>query len=393
MIAVLEKSMSVDDLKINLSATTGHSLVDGKTILFIDEVQEAKDIVTKIKFWVDDGRYRYVLSGSLLGVELSSLRSAPVGYLEEITMFPMDFEEFLVASGVTDEVIAYLKRCFAEESYVNEPVHKGMLKHFYRYLVVGGMPAAVQEYVISGDIGKVSSIQRNIISLYKNDFTKYETQKKKLMLVAVYDQIPSNLLRQNKRFHYADIKKGLRFERMENSFLWLCSAGVAIPAYNATEPRVSLNQNRKQSLVKLYSSDVGLLTLQYGDAMRLKILMQDEKVNLGGVFENAVVQQLAAHSFEPYFYNNNRIGELDFIIEEAAEVVPIEVKSGKDYKIHSAMSRVCSNDEYDISKAYVFSNYNFSLNGKVRYMPVYMCTFLNGRLEMPVYGGVNGDES
>ena len=297
LIPVLEHCSSVEDLIINLSAAKSFSFRKGETILFIDEVQEFKEIVTRVKFWVDEGSFRYVLSGSLLGIELQSLRSAPVGYLTEIKMFPLDFEEFLTASGVPAETLEHLRNCFDQCKPVQELVHQKMMQHFQRYLVVGGMPAAVQEYVSTGDINQVTIIQHNIIELYKLDFTKYEKQEKKLMLIAVYDQIPSQLLKQNRRFNYSDIKKGLRFERLEDSFLWLAAAGVAIPVYNATEPRVALSQNAKSSLLKLYFSDVGLLTCQYGNSIRMKVLLGDNSVNLGGVYENAVAQELNTHGF------------------------------------------------------------------------------------------------
>lgn len=376
LITVLDKSQSVQDLIINLSAAKEYSFTKGKTILFIDEVQELKDLVTRIKFWVEEGSFRYILSGSLLGVELRALRSAPVGYLSEITMFPLDFEEFLSASGVLSETIEYIKECYTQQSPVEEIVHKKMLQHFRRYLIVGGMPAAVQEYVDSGDITKVSAIQRNIIQLYKLDFTKYEQEDKKLKLISIYDQIPEQLKSQNRRFNFSDLKKGLRYERIENSFLWLYAAGVAIPVYNTTEPRVALSQNAKSSLFKLYSSDIGLLTCQYGSAIRSKILVEDHTVNLGGVYENAVAQSLYAHGFPMFYYNSHKNGELDFVIEQELSVVPIEVKSGKDYQTHSAISKTVNNPEYNIKTAIVFANCNVSQRGKIVYLPIYMCDFI-----------------
>lgn len=384
LIPVFEKSMSVDDLKVNLSAATGYSFVKKESILFIDEVQEVSDIVTRVKFWVDEGSFRYILSGSLLGVELKSLRSAPVGYLEETKMYPLDFEEFLKASSVNDDVLEYLRNRFKEKKPVGDLIHNRIMKHFHRYLVVGGMPDAVREYIESGDIAKVTNIQQNIKELYKLDFTKYEAENKKLMIISIYEAMPSQLLKQNRRFNYADIQKGLRFEKLESSFLWLTSAGVAIATYNATEPRISLNQNQKSSLLKLYSSDVGLLTSGYGNALRTKILMADDKVNLGGVYENAVAQELNTHGFQTWFYNSHKHGELDFVIEEDNRVVPIEVKSGKDYYVHSAISKVAANPEYEISKAYVFTNYDVETDGKMVYLPVYMSMFISDDTPLPV---------
>lgn len=384
LIPVLEKVRTVDDLIVNLSASRNFHFEKGKTILFIDEVQEVKDLVTRIKFFVDEGSFRYILSGSLLGIELISLRSAPIGYLSEIAMFPLDFEEFLINSGVPETTIRYLSDCFRQRKALEDLVHQKMMKHFVRYLVIGGMPAAVQEYVNSFDVAKVNEIQRNIIELYKLDFTKYEEENRKLMLIAVYQQIASQLLKQNRRFSYQDLQKGLRFERVEDSFLWLSSAGVAIPVYNATEPRVALNQNKKSSLLKLYSSDVGLLTCQYGNAVRMNILMEDRHVNLGGIYENAVAQELNTHGFPLYYYNSHKQGELDFVIEKGFSVIPLEVKSGKDYRVHSAISNVSGNPEYDIQEAYVLANSNISREGKITYLPVYMAMFIQDDVKLPI---------
>ncbi len=383
-ISAIEQAATVNDLISNVTALSGHRMIKGETILFIDEVQEFKDIVTRIKFWVDEGSFRYILSGSLLGVELRNLRSAPVGYLTELKMFPMDIEEFLEASGVLEETIEHLKTAYEKCLPVNDEVNNIMLKHFQRYLVVGGMPQAVQEYIDTSDINRVTEIQKSIIELYKLDFTKYESVDKKLMLVSVFDQIPSQLLKQNKRFNYSDIKKKLRFERVESSFLWLAYAGVSIPVYNATEPRVSLNQNKKSSLLKMYLSDVGLLTCLYGDALRARILLSDGNINLGGVYENCVAQELNAHGFDMYFYNNHKLGELDFVIEKDMSVVPIEVKSGKDYYVHSAITNVLNNPEYMIKEAIVFGNCNVSKDGRIRYYPIYMSMFLTDKVTMPV---------
>lgn len=383
-IEALKQANTVDELKLNISALTDVTFVDNETFLFIDEVQECKDIVTKVKFWVDDGRIKLVLSGSLLGVELKDLRSAPVGYMDELDMYPLDFEEFITASGVTSETIDYLKKCFFEKSSVTDVINNKMLTHLNRYLVIGGMPAVVNAYVETGNVGEVSIIQENIIRQYKVDFTKYETEDKKLMLTAIYDQIPSQLLRQNKRFNYSDIQKKLRFEKLEDSFLWLKYAGVAIATINATEPRIALNQNAKSSLIKLYSSDVGLLTYQYGNALRAKILFGDNKVNLGGVYENFVGQELNAHGYPSYFYNNHNLGELDFVIEHNGSVLPIEVKSGKDYYVHSAISKAAYNEEYQVNEAFVFANCNTEVRDKIIYYPIYMCAFISDEYEYPI---------
>jgi uncharacterized protein len=382
-IRAFELSMTIDDLKFNLSALTDFSFVDNETYLFVDEVQKYPDIMTKIKFWVDDGRIKFIMSGSLLGIELKNLRSAPVGYLDEYDMYPLDYEEFIRASGVTEEVIGLLRDCYERRVAVPEVVNTRMMNHLTRYLVIGGMPAAVEAYVERGNVGEVTLIQENIIRQYKVDFTQYETEDKKLMLNAIYDQIPSQLLKQNKRFNYCDIQQKLRFEKLESSFLWLKFAGVAIAATNVTEPRIALRQNEKSSLLKLYSSDVGLLTSQYGNIFRSKLLFGEEKLNLGGVYENFVAQELNGHGYPVYFYCSHNIGELDFVIEHGGSVVPIEVKSGKDYRTHSAISKTVSTEEYGVEEAYVFAPGNVEKDGKIIYFPAYMATFVRDEVEFP----------
>ena len=376
LVEALKQCISVEDMTLVLSAMKNYCFIKGKTILFIDEVQELKETVTRIKDWVEEGSYRYVLSGSLLGAELREIYSAQMESLPEIKVYPLDFEEFLLASGVQRDTIEYLHDCFDAHKPVEEVVHTKMMQYFQRYLVVGGIPAVVQEFVNSGDIGKVTEIQRNIIESYRLDFAYYEKKEKRLMLISVYDQIASQLMKQNRRFNFSDIKKGLRFERLEDSFLWLSEAGITIPAYNVTEPCVPLNQNVKSSLLKLYASDVGLLSCQYENAIRVKILIGDQTVNLGGVYENAVAQELNTHGFPMYFYNSHKSGELDFLIEQRQKAVPIEVKSGKDYYVHSAISKATVNAEYDIETAYVLTGGNVSQDGKILYLPVYMCTFI-----------------
>ena len=372
----LAVSRSVEDLRINISAVVSRELIPGKTILFIDEVQKLEEIITLIKSWVDEGSFRYILSGSLLGVELKAIRSAPVGYVSELKMFPMGFEEFMEASGVTDTVITHLKECFGSKQPVGEVVHSKMMALFKRYLVVGGMPQAVNEYVESGNISRVGEIQRDIINYYKKDFTRYEDSDNTLKLTTVYDLIPSELLKQNRRFNYADIRKGMRFESVENSFVWLYKAGVVLHAFNATEPVVGLKMNEKSSLVKLYYSDVGLLTYSYGEAVRKNILFEDTVPNLGGVYENAVLQELVSCGHKVYYYNSKKLGELDFLIEYGVRPLPIEVKSGKDYYVHSAINNVLKAEGFGIKEAVVFTGYDLSVDENVTYYPVYMAGFL-----------------
>lgn len=376
-VKVLQDVTSVNELIMGLSTLTDKPFVKGQTVIFIDEVQKYKEMVTKIKFLVDEGSFRYILSGALLGVEITNLESAPVGYLSTYEMYPLDFEEFLQITNISDEVLAHLKQCFSDRTQVMETINDKMLALFDQYLVVGGMPEAVSRFAESYNVNDVMAVHHDIIEQYKLDFTQYETEDKRLILSHIYDLVPAELLKQNRRFVVSDVKKGLHFQRVENSFLWLKNAGVVLPVYNATEPRIPLKLNEKQSLFKLYLSDVGILTSIYGMNTKTMILNKDKNLNGGGIYENAVAAELKNKGFAVYYYNSNRLGELDFVVEYRGKILPIEVKSGKDYTIHSALNHCINNQEYNIGEAFVFANCNIEKKGKVTYLPVYMVCFMD----------------
>lgn len=365
----------VDSFVSKLSLLAKRPLNKGKTIIFFDEIQQYKEILTAIKFLVEEGSFRYVLSGSLLGVELVGIKSAPVGYLSSFQLFPLDFEEFLIAFKVQQSLIAGLRERFNKREPVDEVIHNKLLEIFYLYLVIGGMPAAVQKFIDSRDLMGVVAVHNMITEQYKVDFSKYE-RSQKLKLIETYNLIPAELNSKNKRYVFSDLNKDLRFERYEDSFMWFYNAGVAIPAFNTTEPVVPLEINKKNNLFKLFLSDVGMLSTCYGNATKLKLLNKGEDMNCGAIFENAVAQELHSHGFRLYYYNSKKLGETDFIIECDGKCVPIEVKSGKDYKIHSALDNVLSHKEFDISLAYVFSKGNIFQEGKILNLPIYMTMFV-----------------
>ena len=298
--------------------------------MFFDEIQEFPEIVTAIKFLVEDGRFRYILSGSLLGVEIKNIRSAPVGYLQSLTMYPLDFEEFLQLFHVDEKIMADLKSCYMNRQPVDRVIHDRFNQIFNLYLIIGGMPAAVDVYQRTNNIDDVIVEHRSIIEQYKQDFTKYEAEQKRLLLTRIYDMIPAELNEKNKRFNVSDVEKGARYDRMRDDFLWLTAAGVAIASYHVTEPMLPLSLNEKASLFKLFLSDVGLLTTVYGKATKLRIVNGEAGINKGGIFENVIAQELFAHGYETYYYNGKKFGELDFVVEPDGKVLPIEVKSGKE---------------------------------------------------------------
>ena len=369
IVEILDGATGIDDLILKLSLYSDKKIVPGKTFFFFDEIQRYKEIVTKIKFLVDDKRFRYIMSGSLLGVEIVNLKSAPVGYLQTLNMYPLDFEEFLQIFNVGEPVLDMLRKAFTSKTPVDEVIHDKIMKMFNLYLIIGGMPAAVEKYRTTGNIDDVMDEHRAIIEQYKQE-------NRKLIITHIYELIPAELNEKNKRFMIADIKKGLRYDRVEDSFTWLWKAGVALGVFNTTEPTVPLLLNEKSTLFKLYLSDVGLLTTIYGKACKLKIVSKEKDINKGAVYENVVAQELHAHGYPLYYYNSKKKGELDFVVEHVGQALPIEVKSGKDYEKHSALDNVMAVEEYGIREAYVFTNDNVKVDGRLTYYPIYMVMFL-----------------
>lgn len=373
MVHYLDAEMSADEFLVKLRMIMPEDCKPHETIVFFDEIQKCPEIVTKIKFLVDEGSFKYVMSGSLLGVELKGIASAPVGYLSVLKMYPMDFEEFMIANHVSKATLEMLKDKFETVRPVDEFIHQKLLALFFVYLIVGGMPDAVKTYIATKDIREVDKIQRDIVTQYKEDFSQYESEDKKLKLISIYDIIPAELNKQNKKFVFTMLDKELKFDRYENSFLWLKDAGVALPVYNVEAPVIPLLASKSSNVFRLFSSDIGLLTSAYPAATKIELINKNGEVNNGAHFENAVAQQLLCNGFEPYFCKKKNIGELDFLIEMEGKVVPIEVKSGKAYRTHKALDHFMNVSDYHIEKAYVFSTGNVEEDGKVTYLPIYMC--------------------
>lgn len=345
------------------------------------EIQEAKDPITLIKFLVDEGSYQYVFSGSLLGVELKDIRSVPVGYLHVMEIHPMDFREFLQAVGVGKTALHTLEQSYRDKTPLDSFVHEKFLEYFYLYLIIGGMPQAVQRYLDTNNLQAVAEVHHDIVTQYKRDFTKYE-KKDKLKLEAIYDAIPSELNKKNKRFVFTHLNKELKFERYEKSFLWLKDAGVALPVYNVQEPRAPLEQSKASNLFKLFMNDVGLLNSFYSTDAKLKILHHDPDINNGALFENVVAQQLVANGFSVYYFKSKKLGEIDLLIELNGKALPIKVKSGKAYKTHVALDHVMEASNYTIPESFIFSDANVSRDGKLTYLPIYMSTLVKNE-ELP----------
>lgn len=363
------------NILLRLSALANTTLEPGNTLIFFDEVQECPEIVTAIKFLVDEGSYRYVMSGSLLGVELKDICSVPVGYLTEKPMFPLDLEEFAEAVGMSKEVMNHVRVCYEEKKAVDEVIHEKMNDLVRLYLVVGGMPEAVQKYIDTNNLQTVRSAQLDIMHLYAKDIAKYDPENK-LYIKNIFDLVPSELNAKNKRFILKALNEKAKFERYANSFLWLADAGVALPTYNVEEPRLPLKLGEQRNLFKLFLSDVGLLASQYAVNIAFDLLNGVSEINYGAIYENLAAQELHAHGYNLYYFNSKRQGELDFVVEDRGNVLPIEIKSGKDYKRHNALSNVMATPEYNIPQGVVFSNGNLEVVGRITYCPVYMLMFL-----------------
>lgn len=380
----IKSARNSKDILLRISALTDKELIPGETLIFFDEVQLCPEIVTAIKFLVEDGNYRYILSGSLLGVHLNDLRSEPVGYMGVKEMYPLDFEEFITNIGVQETVISTLKDSWQQRSAVDEVVHAKMMELFHLYLIVGGMPAAVNAYLCENNLQRVRAAQLEILHLYRRDISQYD-RNNKFAIEEIFNLIPSELNAQNKRFILKNLNEKARFSRYENSFLWLQRAGVGLPIYNVEEPQVPLLLSKTRNLFKLFQSDVGLLAAQYAGGIQLRLLQGESDINYGAIYENAIAQELVAHGISPYYYNNKKRGELDFVIEFNGEVLPIEVKSGKNYKSHSSLDKVLNCESYRFSQAIVFNNYNLHTDGSIVYAPVYMVMFLVENTTAPAY--------
>ena len=386
VVDIIKNSNNTDDLILKLSLNTDKKVVPNKTIFFFDEIQVYKEILTKIKFLADDERYKFILSGSLLGIEMSGLKSAPVGYLKTIKMYPLSFKEFLQLFNIQDEVFDILKNAYINHKEVDPYIHERMMNLFNLYMIIGGMPAAVDAYLKTNNIDDVIDIHNNIVEQYKVDFTKYESEDKKLIISNIYDLIPTELNSSNKRFNIADINKNLRYEKISDSFVWLYKAGVALPAFNVTEPKSPLKLNEKSSLMKVFLSDIGILTTLYGKNCKLMILNNDKDINAGSIYENVVAQELTNKGIDLYYYNSKKYGEIDFLFEDEKGVVLLEIKSGKAYQRHSAINNI---KEIYKAKAVVFSKENVSFENDILYLPLYMLMFVEKENECSIDLNIN----
>ncbi len=378
---LFENTKTVEDFYLQVSVLHGDKLKEKEnTLIFIDEIQTYPHLLTLLKFLAKDNRYTYVASGSLLGVTLSETTSIPMGSIRKVRMYPLDFEEFLFANGMNEIVISSMKKKFERIESLDENMHNKMMDLFRKYLLVGGLPDAVNSYLAAKNIQNVREIQTEIQEYYKADASKYDNQRK-LKIRRIYDLIPSNMENKKKRVVVQDIenKRGKTFNDYSDEFEYLISAGIALNVQAISNPTFPLIETESKNLLKLYLNDVGILTnVLYKNNIRA-ILDDEKSINLGSVYETVVASELIAHNHKLFYYDNRNKGEVDYLIDDfdSLSVVPIEVKSGKDYKIHSALNNFINNEDYGIQKAYVVSNERKIIQkGKITYIPIYFIMFL-----------------
>lgn len=375
---------SVESFYLQVSSIAGNKMKEKEnTIIFIDEIQTYPHLLTLLKFLQQDNRFTFIASGSLLGVALAETTSIPMGSIKKIRMYPLDFEEFLLANGANDYFINSLKNNFDNLVSLPESTHKHLLEMFKKYLLVGGLPDAVKLYIETKNIQLIREFHDEIHEYYGKDASKYDLEHK-LKIRKIYDLIPSNMENKKKRVIIKDIEniKGKTYSNYEDEFDYLINAGISLDVKAVSTPVFPLIQSSGKNLIKLYLNDVGLLTnILYG--VNINAVLDDKKsINLGSLYETAVACELKAHGYNLFYYDNRSKGEVDYLIDDFMELstVPIEVKSGKDYTKHSALSAFIENKDYNVQKAYVLSNEReIRISGKIIYIPIYFIMFFNSR--------------
>ena len=372
---------STNDFYMQLGAIAGNRLgTKENTLVFLDEIQSYPHLMTMLKFLNQEGRYTYVASGSQLGVALSETASVPIGSVEIEEMYPLDFEEFLLAMGCGQETIDGVREKFLAGESLNESLHNYMLQQFKIYLLVGGMPDAINKFLENRNMAHVRKVHRDIHELYRIDASQYDTEKK-LLIRKIYDMIPPIMENKKKRIIVKRIEETAshkQFNDYANEFEYLTNSGIALGVQAVSNPRFPLAESESKNLIKLYLNDVGLLTnLLYG--LNINAVLQDDRsINLGSVYETVVAQELHAHGFTLHYYDNKQKGEVDYLIDDYEHliVLPIEVKSGKNYTAHSALNNFVNTPDYHIQKSVVLSNEReVSMKNEITYLPIYYCMF------------------
>jgi predicted AAA+ superfamily ATPase len=349
--------------------------VENETLVFFDEIQMCPNARTAIKFLVQDGKFDYIESGSLLGINYKDVKSYPVGFEQQIDMFPMDFEEYLWAKNVGADAIAYIKQCFDDRVPIKDTIHETMMRHFREYLFIGGMPSVVAKALANPDIAETIGEQKDILESYRDDIAKY-AEEEKTLAKAMFDAIPTQLAKPVKRFILADIEKGATSNKYKDAIQWLADSGVAHQCFCLSTLELPLDFVAKRNLYKIYLSDTGLLCAETMNGIQNSIMHGDFAINEGSITENAVAAILVATGKPLFYYDKNSRSELDFIVKDGNKINIIEVKSGRDYKKHASLDNARTTFAKQVGTCYVLSKNNIEIENGIIYLPLYMAMFL-----------------
>ena len=374
-IQAFDGNLTTDTIFTNLSAMGLGPFVEGKTLVFFDEVQECPNARTAIKFLVEEGRYDYIESGSLLGINYKPVTSYPVGFEERYDMYPLDFEEFLWAKGVSGDVFDKLKMAYRQLKPVPEFLHQQVSRYYREYLVVGGMPEVVQTFVTTPDFNEVVKAQQSIMTTYRADISSY-AGKMAPLVKRVFDAMPSALGKQDKRFVLSDIEKGAALRKYEDPTQWLIDAGIAYYSFNTNAFELPFEATENRRLYKLYMVDTGLLCSQLLKKMQFKVMNGDIDINEGALTENYVACALVANDVNLHYYDKKSKLELDFVIPDESGITIIEVKSGAEYKRHASLNNAIAHNAMRIDRSIVLSANNIEVANGIIYLPLYMASLI-----------------
>ena len=380
---IFKGDLSAEEIFKRLSAYIPNlKIIPFKTLLFLDEIQVCAEARTAVKFLVEDGSVDVISSGSLLGLSyledddknVTEPTSLPVGYEEQITMYSLDFEEFLWAKGYNDDAIAYLKDFYISNKEVPKELNDKYLELFREFMIVGGMPEVVQTFIDTNNFQEASKIQGKILADYQDDISKHAKGQEKIKVRQCYDSIPKQLAKEYKKFQYSVVEKGKTSKKYGGSIKWLCDSSLVNKCSNVNEAYIPLLAYEMDDQFKLYLNDTGLLLYLYGPETKLAILNNTLKGNAkGGIYENIISESLLKRGYKLYYYKTqNSSMEIEFVIEKNGEVIPIEVKAGND----STPSLNSFINKYHPKVSYKFVNGNVGfLDGK-KTIPHYMVMFI-----------------
>ncbi len=365
-----EGNLDAETIISQLSIMGFGPFVEHKTLVFFDEIQTCPNARTAIKFLVEDGRFDYIESGSLLGLHYADVSSYPVGFEQNVNMYPLDFEEFLWAKGVSGKALETIKDTLRAYLPVDDFMHDQLLKYYREYLIVGGMPEVVNMYLQQVDFSRTLSIQRTIIDSYRDDMAKY-AGKEKARAKLFFDAIPSELSKEKKRFIIADIEQKATSQKYENAAQWLIDAGIAYFSYNTHELRLPFEQYEKRNLYKVFLLDTGLLCAMWRDSIQWQVLNGEIDINEGALTENYVAAELVKKGYPLHYYDHKSRQELDFLIAKNNKISVIEVKSGNDYMHHTSLDNALAESNPSLGEPMVVCKYPMQKAGNIQYVPLY----------------------